>query len=84
MDHYLHILSLLLRLRQACDQPMLVALSTMERESQSAPLQQQRRQRGQGNRRFSYYEVGKKLQTAYSLADGIAQLLLALPAPPHN
>lgn len=65
MEHYLDILSLLLRLRQICDQPMLVALSKLEQEKYMETL----RRRGRPGRRkkykFTYYEAGVRLREAY-------------------
>lgn len=69
LEHYIHILSLLLRLRQVCDQPMLVALSTLEKEKNAEADRRRRRgRRSRTRHKFSYYEMGRKLRATYAAA----------------
>lgn len=69
MEHYLDILTHLLRLRQICDQPLLVALSTLEQEKHIEALRRRSRRsahRRWGKTRFSYLQAHEKVKAAYA------------------
>jgi hypothetical protein len=79
LENYIHILSLLLRLRQVCDQPLLVALSALEKQRNLEAFA--RGQRKRVLRKFSYYEMGQKLKQAYGAAPGMRPLNTSSSAP---
>ncbi|ELR13499.1 SNF2 family Nterminal domain containing protein [Acanthamoeba castellanii str. Neff] len=52
-----------------CDQPMLVALSTLEKEKNAEADRRRRRgRRSRTRHKFSYYEMGRKLRATYAAA----------------